>query len=485
MRQHIIIASLIAALAALCGCGTKPVTADASDPGVPELYPDYAGVTFPRNICAPTFEVNIPDADAIQVQIGLPGQDPEIVVNADDQGAVIIPLKEWHAMADKLAGSQIAFKVLSRKQGRWYQHPDITADIDTAAIDPWLAYRLIYPGYQLWSRVGIYQRDLTSYTQCPILENKDFDADCLNCHSFSANNPETMHVHVRGKNGGTIIKRNGKSVKVSPKADGINNNATYVNWHRDGRHIVYSANKVRQGFNNKGAKPIEVVDLEADLLVYDTETGIGYTDSLVASAQHMETFAAWQPGTDVIYYCRTEKPYEEYEDEQQIKYSLWRVPFNISTHTFGTPECVYDAAAQGKSVSFPRFTPDGRFMMFTLSDFGNFSIWHPESDLWIMDMADGSMRPLVDANSDDVDSYHNWASDGRWFVFSSKRLDGLCARPFIARFDPATGRSTKAFVLPQKHPRYYDDQPLTYNIPELITGPVTDTDALLNTVRTK
>ena len=77
------------------------------------------------------------------------------------------------------------------------------------------------------------------------------------------------------------------------------------------------------------------------------------------------------------------------------------------------------------------------------------------------------------ANSDQVESYHSWSHDGRWMVFSSRRLDGLYTRPYIVYVDKQ-GNVSKPFLLPQKDPkRFYADLMFSYNIPEFITGAVT------------
>lgn len=74
-------------------------------------------------------------------------------------------------------------------------------------------------------------------------------------------------------------------------------------------------------------------------------------------------------------------------------------------------------------------------------------------------------------NSDESESWHSWCSSGRWFVFSSKRFDGLFARPHFAYVD-RNGRVGKPFVLPQRDPAFYDSCFKTYNIPGLVRGPV-------------
>lgn len=61
--------------------------------------------------------------------------------------------------------------------------------------------------------MGIYQRDLTTYEQTPIAENRNFGKQCINCHTFNRNSPDTMMVHVRGKQGGTLISLNGEMEK--------------------------------------------------------------------------------------------------------------------------------------------------------------------------------------------------------------------------------------------------------------------------------
>ena len=105
-----------------------------------------------------------------------------------------------------------------------------------------------------------------------------------------------------------------------------------------------------------------------------------------------------------------------------------------------------------------------------------------ESDLYLLELASGKICELPSVNSNDVESFHTWSSTGKWFVFSSKRLDGLWARPFFSHFDPSTGRASKPFLLPQKNPHFYENFTRTYNLPELVTKPVSNQKELLQTV---
>ena len=227
---------------------------------------------------------------------------------------------------------------------------------------------------------------------------------------------------------------------------------------------------------------MEVSDSESDLVILDTETNSLITDTAVYGEKWMETFPTWNPDGDMLYYCRS-KAINKKTPLDSIHYDLYRIPFHEKEESFGTPECIFNASEAGKSVSFPRISPDGKFLMFTCSDYGNFSIWHPESELYLLDLATNNIRNMEEVNSNDVESFHSWSSTGEWFVFSSKRLDGLWAHPYIASFDSRTGMAGKPFVLPQEDPDFYLDFTRTFNLPELITKPVENRDELVGGYR--
>ena len=89
----------------------------------------------------------------------------------------------------------------------------------------------------------------------------------------------------------------------------------------------------------------------------------------------------------------------------------------------------------------------------------------------MIDLSTLRSYPLEAANSDDVESYHSWSSNSRWFVFSSRRIDGLYTRPYIAYVDE-DGKVGKPFLLPQKDAGFYQSFMKSFNIPEFITGKV-------------
>jgi Tol biopolymer transport system component len=273
---------------------------------------------------------------------------------------------------------------------------------------------------------------------------------------------------MRAQNGGTIIYRNNKLEKVNTKTSNTISAGVYPSWHPGGRFIAFSVNNIVQMFHSAPGTKIDVIDTLSDVIIYDTETRIVSTCDALSTKENFETFPSWSPDGNFLYYCSARAiPLEKYD---QIRYDLLRIAFNPVSNQFGTVDTVVSASKNGLSVSFPRISPDGRYLLFCMSNYGNFSIWHPESDLWLKDLKTGEITK-PDINSGQTESYHTWSSSGRWIVFSSRRLDGMFTRPFLAYFDSA-GQAHKPFILPQKDPSFYKTFIISYNVPELVTSKV-------------
>lgn len=429
------------------------------------IDPDYSAIVLPPNIAPLNFKIE-KQADEFRVKIS--STKGEMIELGSKDGIIDIPISKWKNLLAKNRGEKLVFSIYAKHEKGWVKYRDIENTIAKENIDSHLAYRILYPGYELWNDMGIYQRNLETFEQKPIIENKALGNDCVNCHSFAANSPETMMFHVRGKNGGTIVSSEGEFKKLNIKVDAMPGGAVYPYWHPNGKMIAFSSNRIKQFFHSTGDKYIEVSDFKSDLIVYDVLQNLVLSDSAIATKNYMETFPAWSPNGEYLYYTRAAFPVDN--DRKSIRYNLMRIKFNSKDRTWGVAEEIFDAAAIGKSVSFPRISPDGKMLVFTMANYGNFTIWHNEADLYKIDLQNNEVK-ILPVNSNWVESYHSWSSNSRWMVFSSKRRDTQCARPYFAYFDE-NGKAHKPFIMPQKDPEFYDNFLRTYNIPELITGPV-------------
>lgn len=453
MKKTLII--LTAALM-LASCGSKH---QGQTYGVQPIYPDYMGVTVPTTIAPLNFEYTIDNAEKAVTTFSAGSEKAtfkgrEIRWNA----------RKWHKMLEAAAGGEITV-TSSVLDTAW------TIKVSTDPIDYAIDYRLIAPGYEVFSKMGIYERELSSYKQRTLFENTQFDG-CVNCHSYNQCSPEDFSLHIRGAHGATVIRKNDSCAAYNTATDSTLGFCVYPYWHPSGNYIAYSTNTTRQSFHVKSEKLIEVFDLASDLQVYDIRTNEIVTAHSVKQDDVWETFPVFSPDGETLYFCAAAAKAIPSELEQ-VRYNLYKVSFNPETGAIGSDiQLLLDAEADNKSISFPKPSFDGKYIMYTLSDYGQFSIWHHEADLWLYEVETGKTYPLDGVNSGDTESYHNWSSNSRWFVFSSRRDDGLYTRLYICHIDE-NGVCGKPFMLPQENPAtYYEQQMRSYNVPEFVTGPV-------------
>jgi hypothetical protein len=435
------------------------------------IEPDYTGVTIPPNIAPLNFVIR-EEGEKFNVLVTGEKSSEKIEITSGN-GKIILPMKAWKKLLDENRGSEIRFGLkIKNREGSVTAYEPFQMKVANEPVDPYLAYRLIPPGYYSWSHIRIMQRCLENFEEATVVDNAILDKNCINCHSFAGNDPERFMIHVRGSKGGTYFMDQGKIKRTDPKIESMPGSATYPSWHPGGRFIAYSSNQVRQSFYAGSGKSIEVFDLAGSMVVYDTR------DNKIISVnedttKYLRTFPGWSNDGKYLYYCRalntmTNEP--GMAEITGVRHDLVRKSFDEASGSFGAAEVVFNASADEKSVSFPRISPDGKYLVFTLADFGTFPIWHKEADLYSIELGTGEVSKM-DLNSDFAESYHSWSANGRWLVFSSKRSDGRSTRPYIAWIDE-NGRSAKPFMLPQKDPEFYHSLIESYNIPEFISGKI-------------
>lgn len=463
------------------------------------IYPDYKDIVVPRNIAPLNFKVS-EDINATEFVAHIAGKKGEgIVASAGKDGKFAFDEAQWHKLLDANKGGDLSVTLYAKPTDSddWTQYDDYSITVAEEDIDPYLSYRLIEPSYELYRQLGLYQRDLTTFSEVAIYENNTgFDIEhnhCINCHNYQNYSTKHMIFHVRGEHGGTVMVNDGHIDKRIMTNDSILGNSVYPTWHPTRPWIVFSSNLTGQAFHLINKQKIEVIDYGSDLVFYDVENNT--ISNILKTPTDMENFPCWAPDGKKVYYCsanlagldtlavddkdrRSDVVLREYTN---VRYNLMSISFDEQTRTWGTPEMEYNCVQDSLSVSVPRVSPDGRYILFTLGQYGQFHIWHKSSDLYVKDLTTNEIHPLRNANSDHVDSYHTWSSNGRWIVFSSRRDDGNYTRPYIAYFDK-NGVDHKAFILPQEDPDEHILRMKSYNVPELTTNPVTTTSEELSNV---
>lgn len=488
----------------MVGCKNKhpevPANAKATNAS-PKIYPDYTDVVVPSNIAPLNFKV-LDRCEEVVVRI-TDGAGTQQTYG--DGIKVQIPEDEWQSMMSASKGKDMKVEVFACDNGSWRSFKPFSISVAEEEIDPYISYRLINPSYVAYEELRICERNLTNYDEKDIYNNMiistEAEGQCINCHSYQNYKTDNMQFHMRQAHGGTMLVYKGKAKKINLKTAEVISAGVYPAWHPTLPLIAYSTNSTGQSFHTKERNKIEVQDAASDLILYDIESNT--VTNIANDSTEFEVFPWWSPEGDTLYYCsahfefndtaqvvsesKSEDVYGNKSDKKDdklllhqsqiierymdIKYNVYRKPFDRKTKTFGPKEMVFDAASQNKSATIPRVSPDGRYVLYGLGNFGVFHIWHPDADLYVTDLRTMESRPLKEANSLQADSYHSWSSNGRWILFASRRDDGNYSRLYISYFDKA-GNAHKPFELPQEDPDYYRYQLKSYNVPEFMVEPV-------------
>ena len=186
-----------------------------------------------------------------------------------------------------------------------------------------------------------------------------------------------------------------------------------------------------------------------------------------SDTRHVQTGATWSPDGQYLVFSRAEAKdaypagratAERANDpnETQIRYDLYRIPFNGGKG--GVAEPVRGASSNGMSNSFPKISPDGRWIVFVQAKNGQ--LMRPDSQLYIVPAAGGTARRMR-CNTPLMNSWHSFSPNGRWMVFSSKSRSPY-TQMFLTHIDES-GDDSPAILVENA-----TDANRAVNIPEFI-----------------
>ena len=459
--RHNCLYLLLSVLLALPGCGrADSATAVDGSEGPLVIYPDYKYVTIPANIAPINFRYAMDGVRNARTTFTL--GDRSVTLKGAE---VEWNLKKWKAFVDGSEGKVISVTAEAVVNGKpvtdsWSVY------VSEDAIDGWLTYRLIEPSYQMFHEISIKERCIENFDETTICDWKHTDNACMNCHVHGQSRGDYSLYYIRGPKGGSILNQNGKLRKLSLKADGMLSATVYGELHPGGRFGVFSTNIILPSFHAESVARMEVYDSASDLTVADFENNRMINAPHVARADKFETFPCFSADGKSVFWCVADTV--SLPDRiTEAKYDLVRASFDPETGLIGEQvDTVWSGRAHGGSVCHPKASPDGRWLMFTVANYGTFPLFHPECMLFLADLLTGEIRPMDEIKGNKSDSYHSWSSNSRWFVFASKRGDGQYGKPYFCHIDE-NGRTTKPFVLPQKSAHFYVYNLKSFNVPDL------------------
>ena len=307
---------------------------------------------------------------------------------------------------------------------------------------------------------------------------------CANCHSFS-NDGRTMGMDIDGPQGDR------GAYALVPVADRVSiGYRDVLTWNAfpgkpkdfmtigflsrvspDGRHVISTVNEELYVQNFWNYKFNQVFyPTRGILAVYSRETRAIASLPGADDPDYVHCDPVWSPDGKTVVFARAKardaytkgRPLATYAgdpNETPIQYDLYRIPFEDGRG--GDPEPIEGAGRNGMSNSFPKVSPDGRFIVFVQAKNGQ--LMRPDSKLYIMPF-EGGMPRLMRANLPLMNSWHSFSPNGRWMVFSSKSNTPY-TQLFLTHID-ADGNDSPAILIENSTAANR-----AVNLPEFVAAP--------------
>ena len=289
---------------------------------------------------------------------------------------------------------------------------------------------------------------------------------CANCHSFSADG-KTLAMDIDGPDGDkgayaiapirpvTRITRDEiitwNSFPEKPRDKRTIGFLSRIS--PDGRHVVTTLNEELYVANFTNYRFLQVFYPTRGILAwYSTRSEEMKALPGADDPAFVHCDPTWSPDGKTLVFARAAArdsyppgvplaTHSNDPNETPMRYDLYRMPFDDGRG--GTPVPIEGASANGMSNSFPKVSPDGRFIVFVKS--ANGQLLRPDSELWIVPAEGGEARRM-ECNTSLMNSWHSFSPNGRWMVFSSK-VNTPYTQLFLTHLDE-DGRSSPPILVP-------------------------------------
>ncbi len=316
------------------------------------------------------------------------------------------------------------------------------------------------------SAVGLIKwrlRDVSKPESRVVLEHMP---TCANCHSFS-NDGSTFGMDVDGPQGdkGTYaILPVAKNLSIGyddiitwndfpGKNKGQNTLGFLSRVSPTGRYVLSTVNEALYVANFTNYEFLQVFyPTRGIFALYDRKTEKMTALPGADDPDYVHTNPVWTPDGKTIVFSRAKardpyipgRPLAKFPNdpnETPIQYNLVRMPFNDGKG--GTPEPIPGAYENGWSNTFPKVSPDGKWIVFVRCKNGQ--LMRPDGKLFILPFEGGEPREMR-CNTWRMNSWHSFSPNGRWLVFSSK-ANTPYTQMFLTHLDE-DGNDTPPILVP-------------------------------------
>ncbi len=412
------------------------------------LYP-YNNSIFPPEIASPTFKwAGEGDIETWLVTVDFGRRHKPLYILCDKTGWTP-PKEAWEVIKENSKQGRARVTILGMDRDSDYtvscrgtvdistSEDEVGAPIMFRRVPPSFEYASTFPESMEWC-LG----DISSYDEPNvIMSNLNV---CASCHTFSGDGLSFgMDMDYKGNKGAYAFTGIQENVVLTdqdfvnwndfPRDDGLQSTGLFSRVSPDGRYVVSTVNeihflaKISDPYCSQLFYPIQgniafysKDDKKIRLLTTGTKTTVQTEPSwspdgkyvLFSSATMIRDLYAELKGNSVF---KAQEGIEELNKKYPVQFNVYRVPFNNGAG--GQAEPLNGASNNGNSNYCARYSPDGRWIVFTRSVTG--LAVQPDSKLYILPATGGKAR-LMDCNLNRLNSWHTWSPNSRWLAFVSK-----------------------------------------------------------------
>ena len=451
-------------------CAELPST-EKLNKNIKTIYP-YQSILFPQEISAPTFKWKCYSKSYDNFRLFFLNSNEEIILSHKTQEFEWQPkTSQWEKIKKASLKNEISVRIYAYKGKEARAYTSYSFSSSTDPIGAPIFYRNVPLPFSYANK----NKEMLSWHLGDISLNKSKCVltgipVCANCHSFSADGSTlAMDVDYSNDKGNYAIASIKNETKISPdkiiswsdykREDGDFTFALLSQLSPDGRYVI-STVKDRSIF-----VPVDNLEysqlffpFKGILAVYDRQSGNFWSLPGADDPDYVQSNPVWSPDGKTILFARSERYYDpdaeasesavlgiDFAEEfvsgrQGFKFDIYSVPFNKGKG--GEAQPLLGASNNGKSNYFPRYSPDGKWVVFCQSD--NFMLLQRDSKLNIIPAEGGVARKMA-CNTGNMNSWHSFSPNGKWMVFSSK-VYGPYTQLLLTHID-TEGNSTPPVLL--------------------------------------
>jgi hypothetical protein len=418
------------------------------------------------------------------------GREPIFILT--NQRSWMPERKTWETMKDHSKGKRILISVSSlpdRESAKILSEHAISIETSTDPVGDSIFFRQIPLPFAVASksfektqwRLG----DVSSYEK-PATVMKGVSV-CASCHVVSSDGKWlSMEYNYADDNGAQFITEVRKEIILRekdfftwsdfPRSGAIPpTRGLFGRMSPTGRYAAASVNEISYAaVMNDMAYSQLFFPTFGVIAIYDSGSGSIQLLPGASDYNFVQANPIWSPDENYLLFCRAKTKNEvhrnilnvttvfENRDIHQlneiynIQFDIYRVPFNKGDG--GGAEPLEGASKNGMSNYFPRYSPDGKWVVYTRSRSG--IMLQPDSELWIVPAGGGKARRMQ-CNRKNFNSWHSWSSNGRWLLFSSK-ANGPYTEIFLTHVDEE-GNDSPPVLLSR-----FNDPGYAANVPEFV-----------------